>query len=138
MNSKLIPKVTATLASILAYCSIAQAEVIVIVNPKAPYTTMTVEQVSQVFLGKNTAMNPIDQHESTPLRTEFYKKATDKDGPQVKAIWSKLIFTGKATPPREVSSNAEVKKAVASDLNAIGYIDKTSMDGSVKAVLTLP
>lgn len=137
MNSKLTLK-AAALTTLIACAGLAHAEVVVIVNPKAAQSTMTTEQVAQFFLGKSTAMKPIDLPESAPLRAEFYKKVTDKDGPQVKAIWSKLVFTGKASLPQEVPTAADVKRIVASDPNAIGYIDKAALDGSVKAVLTVP
>jgi len=112
----------------------ASAEVVVVVNAKAAESALTKDQVSQFFLGKSTAMTPVDQPENTPLRTEFYKKVTDKDASQVKALWSKLVFTGKATMPKEVGDSAAVKKAVAADPKAIGYIDKSAVDASVKVV----
>ena len=42
----------------------AMAEVVVVVNAKAAESTMTKEQVAQFFLGKSTAMTPIDQSDS--------------------------------------------------------------------------
>ncbi len=47
------------------------------------------------------------------------------------------MFSGKATPPKELGSSAEVKKFVAANPDAIGYIEKSALDGSVKAVLTV-
>ena len=116
----------------------AMAEVVVVVNPKSAASAMTNDQVAQFFLGKSTAMTPIDQSESAPVRAEFYKKVTDKEPSQAKALWSKLVFTGKATLPREVASSADVKKAVAADPKAIGYIEKSAVDSTVKVVLTAP
>lgn len=112
----------------------AMAEVVVVVNPKAPESTMTREQVAQFFLGKSSSMTPIDQPDASPIRAEFYKKVADKDAAQAKALWSKLVFTGKATMPKEVADNAAVKAAVAANPKAIGYIDKSAVDGSVKVV----
>ena len=112
----------------------AMAEVVVVVNPKAAEASMTKEQVAQFFLGKSTAMTPIDQADASPVRAEFYKKVADKDAAQAKALWSKLVFTGKATMPKEVADNAAVKAAVAANPKAIGYIDKSAVDGSVKVV----
>jgi ABC-type phosphate transport system substrate-binding protein len=114
----------------------AMAEVVVVVNAKSAEATMSKEQVAQVFLGKSTAMTPVDQSESAAVRTEFYKKVTDKDPSQVKSLWSKLVFTGKASMPKEVADSAAVKKAVAADPKAIGYIEKSAVDASVKAVYT--
>jgi ABC-type phosphate transport system substrate-binding protein len=79
-------------------------------------------------------MTPVDQPESAAIRAEFYKKVTDKDASQVKSLWSKLVFTGKATMPKEAADSAAVKKMVAADPKAIGYIEKSALDASVKAV----
>lgn len=116
----------------------ASAEVVVIVSPKNPASRMFSEQASQFFLGKSNLFTPVDLPESSAVRAEFYKKVADKDTAQVKALWSKLVFTGKATAPKEYASAAEVKKAVAADPKAIGYIEKSAVDDTVKVILTLP
>ncbi len=58
-------------------------------------------------------MKPVDN--ATPVRSQFYTQVAGKDEAQVKAIWSKLVFTGKATPPKELAASADVVKAVAAD-----------------------
>ncbi len=121
-------------AAALALALPAMAEVVVVVNPKAADSSMSKDQVAQFFLGKSSSMTPVDQPESAPIRAEFYKKVTDKDASQVKALWSKLVFTGKATMPKEAADSAAVKKAVAADPKAIGYIEKSAVDGSVKVI----
>jgi len=116
----------------------AMAEVVVVVNAKSAESSMTKDQVAQFFLGKSRSMTPVDQADSTPVRDEFYKKVTDKDASQVKSLWSKLVFTGKAKLPKEVGDSAAVKKAVAADPNVIGYIEKSAVDSSVKVVYSAP
>ena len=130
------PIKTAIAAAALAIALPALAEVVVVANPKAAESSMTKDQVAQFFLGKSSAMNPVDQPESAPVRAEFYKKVTDKDASQVKSLWSKLVFTGKATMPKEAADSAAVKKMVASDPKAIGYIEKSAVDASVKVIYT--
>jgi len=125
-------------ATVLALAAPAMAEIVVVVNPKAAETSMTKDQVAQFFLGKSSAMTPVDQPDSAPIRGEFYKKVTDKEASQVKALWSKLVFTGKATMPKEAADSAAVKKAVAADPKAIGYIEKSAVDASVKVVFSAP
>jgi len=124
--------------AILAFGVPAMAEVVVVVNPKVAEASMTKEQVAQFFLGKSSAMTPVDQPDSAPVRAEFYKKVTDKDASQVKALWSKLVFTGKATMPKEAGDSAAVKKAVAADPKAIGYVEKSAVDASVKVIYSAP
>ena len=131
----------ATVAAALSLAALAvpaHAEVVVVVGAKSPAGNMTSEQVAQIFLGKSTSMTPVDQSDSEAIRGEFYKKVAGKDAAQAKALWSKLVFTGKASLPKEYPGAAEVKKAVAADPKAIGYIDKSALDGSVKAVLSVP
>jgi ABC-type phosphate transport system substrate-binding protein len=128
----------AALAATAFAAAPAMAEVAVVVGAKAADSSFTKEQVAQFFLGKSTAMTPIDQAESSPVRAEFYKKVADKDAAQAKALWSKLVFTGKATMPKEVADNAAVKAAVAANPKAIGYIDKSAVDATVKVVYTAP
>lgn len=121
----------------------AQAEFVVIVNPKNPAASMSADQVSQLFLGRASsfpgggAATPVDQKEGSALRDEFYAKVADKNPGQVKAFWAKQMFSGKGQPPREVASSADVKKAVAADPGAIGYIEKGALDGTVKSVLAV-
>jgi len=122
-------------AAALVLSAPAFADVVVVVNP-ANNDAVSKEQVANVFLGKSTALTPIDQPDGSAIRGEFYKKVADKDAAQAKALWSKLVFTGKATPPKEVSSSADVKKAIAANPKAIGYIEKSAVDASVKVVLT--
>lgn len=107
----------------------------VIVNP-ANANPPSADQISSIFLGKSAELTGIDLPDGNAVRNAFYQKVTGKDGAQLKAYWAKLVFTGKAQPLKEAASDAEVKKHVASDPKAIGYIDKSAVDGSVKVVLT--
>lgn len=112
----------------------AQSQV-VIMGPNA--AALTKEQVANVYLGRNFELKPIDLPEGAALREQFYKKATERDQSQIKAVWSRILFTGKGQAPLMLPDAASVKKAVATDPKAIGYIDKGSVDSSVKVVLSL-
>jgi ABC-type phosphate transport system substrate-binding protein len=128
---------------LLTLAQAASAQVAVIVNPKSPLASMTPEQVSAIFLGKTATLPsgqtavPADLPESSQARDIFYSKAAGKSAAQVKATWARLTFSGKATPPKEVPTAADVKKHVANNVDAIGYIEKSAVDGSVKVVLTV-
>lgn len=129
-----------------ALCALATtcalAEVVVVVSAKSKITSMTVPQVAQIFLGKTNKLPdgkdavPLDQAEGGEIRNEFYSKVTGKDPAQINAYWSRIIFTGDGQPPKVVAGDDGVKKAVAKNLNAIGYIDKSSVDKKVKVILT--
>jgi hypothetical protein len=111
-------------------------DVVVIMAPGA--TPVSREAVADIYLGRSSALRPLDLPQSSTIRDAFYRKATDRDTSQVKALWSRIIFTGQGQPPKEMSDAAAVKKAVAGDARTIGYIDKADVDASVRVVLTLP
>ncbi|MDN3577943.1 hypothetical protein QWZ03_14315 [Chitinimonas viridis] len=117
----------------------AQADVAVVVNPKAAVDSLSAEQVANLFLGKANsfpgggAATPVEQTDGA-TRAEFSTKVLKKDSAGVKAHWAKMQFTGKGTPPKELGGSAEVKKFVAGNPNAVGYVDKASVDGTVKVV----
>jgi ABC-type phosphate transport system substrate-binding protein len=120
-------------AALALVAATASADVVVIVSAKSTASTMTAEQISQIYLGKSSQMRPVDSGDG-PIRSQFYAKVAGKDEAQVKAIWSKLVFTGKATPPKELATSAEVVKAVAADPTSLGYADRAAVDSSVKVV----
>lgn len=91
----------------------ALAELVVVVNPKSSAGTMTQEQVSQFFLGNSTAFKPVDQADGSPIRADFYKRVAGKEPSQVKAIWSKLVFTGRGKPPKEYPSSAVTRPKIS-------------------------
>jgi ABC-type phosphate transport system substrate-binding protein len=130
-------KLVAWLALAFACMSSARAELVVIVNANHPAASLTAEQIANVYLGKDASFAALDLPESTPLREEFYKKVAGKDAAQVKTMWARLIFTGKAQPPKQVGSAADAVRQVAGNHKAIAYVDKGAVDSSVKTVLTV-
>ena len=121
----------------LAFAALAShaVDLVVIANPAVG--PLTKDQVADLFLGKSQAFTPIDQAEGSANYADFYKKASGRDIAQVKATWSRIVFSGKGQAPKQVPDSAAVKKAVAADPKAVGYIEKSAVDGSVKVVLGL-
>lgn len=136
MNKKIRMGRVAALVCGAMIASIASAgDVVVVMGASA--APLTKDQVANVYLGKSTELKPVDLPESSATRQDFYKKATDRDAAQVKAVWARLTFTGGGQPPKEMADAAAVKKAVSADPKAVGYIDKADVDASVKVVLAL-
>lgn len=115
-------------------------DVVAVVSAKSPVTSLNPAQVADIFLGKTsrfpdgTQAVPIDLGEDSPLREKFYALFTGKSPAQVKAHWSKIIFTGRGQPPRQVASGLEARKAVAENPNAIAYIETRLVDPSVRVL----
>jgi ABC-type phosphate transport system substrate-binding protein len=125
-----------TLSLVLLLSAKAGAEdIVVIANPAA--APISKEQIADIYLARNNAWTPIDQSAGSSIYAEFYKKATGRDTAQVKAIWSRILFTGRGVPPKQMPDSAAVKKAVAANPKAVGYIEKSAVDASVKVILPL-
>lgn len=124
-----------------AHSAAAHAEVVVIMSAKSDVSSLSKAQAAQIYLAKSLALptggsaTPIDQDDAAAVRNEFYTKVAAKDSAQMRAYWSQLTFTGKAQRPKKISGDAAVVKAVAANPTAIGYVDASSVDGSVKVVL---
>jgi hypothetical protein len=116
----------------------ARAEIVVVVNTANQASRMFSEQAAQFFLGKSNQFTPVDQGKESAIRRDFYQKIAGKSLSQVEGVWAKIEFSGKGTMPKSYASDAAVKKAIAADTTAIGYIDKASVDDTVKVLLTLP
>lgn len=127
--------------SLLILSTSALADVAVIVN-SANASAINDNDISRIFLGKKKkfasgeSIEPINSSAGGSARTEFEKKVLKKSANQVKAYWSKLVFSGKGKPLKEIGSDADVLKHVAENPNAIGYVDAGSVNGSVKVIKT--
>jgi ABC-type phosphate transport system substrate-binding protein len=131
-------KTSALIAIVLAIFTVATVqaeEIVVIVNPAA--TPISKEQIADLYLGRGDVWTPIDQAVGSGIYVEFYKKATGRNIAQVKAIWSRILFTGRGLPPKHMPDSAAVKKAVAANPKAVGYIEKSAVDASVRVALLL-
>jgi len=130
------------IAAWAAICSpiAARADVVPIVSTKSAVTSLSAGQVADIFLGKTSRFPdgsqavPVDQPEESAARDRFYSQFTGKSPAQVKAYWSKIIFTGRGQPPRQVANAQEAKRFVLENPNAIAYIDASQLDDTVRVV----
>lgn len=133
-----LSKIGMCLALVLMASSV-WSETAVIVNA-ANNSTMDASTISRIFLGKaksfpnGTEAVPLDQSEGSALRKGFNETILGKSSSQLKAYWSRLIFTGKGTPPKESGTDADIIALVAANPNMIGYVDAASVTDAVKVV----
>jgi ABC-type phosphate transport system substrate-binding protein len=132
------------LASILLACcaDLAQAgDLVVVVSARSPIEALQPDQVAAIFLGQaprfpnGAVATALDQPIGSPERDGFYLRVAGKTPALLKAHWSKMVFTGRGQPPRELPGSAAVRKAVAEDPGLIGYIERAALDPSVRQVL---
>ncbi len=133
---------TLMLAAALALqvqASRAAEAVVVIVNRSNP-NVIDRSFVVRVYTGAvkgwpdGSPVFALDQHEGTEARKSFGDSILEKSQANLKAIWSQNIFTGKGYPPKLATPDEEMKRIVASNRHAIGYILESSVDDTVKVV----
>ena len=139
MNIKTFSK---TLTGIAVGCSISLfslADVVVVVHPSND-AALSKKAVQRIFLCKAKKFSngkevlPVNQVPSSVARGSFDTDTLGRSSTQIAAYWSKLVFTGKGIPPKELDNDAAVLAIVADNPNAIGYVDRASVSDAVKAV----
>jgi hypothetical protein len=119
------------------------ASLAVIVNPASGIDKLTRSQVIDIFLGRarklpsGTVAIPIDLRTDTPERKQFYLLLVGKDLAQMSSYWARLVFSGQAAPPFPVPDGRTALDLVATNPNAIAYVERTTVDKRVRMVLEL-
>ena len=120
--------------------SVAKADIVVVVNVANPVTSFNHRELVDLYMGRNLHFSDgslvlrLDQAPESAVREKFYRALVDKSVAQVNAYWAKLLFAGRATPPQSVDDSRSVLTAIRNNRNAIGYIDSSDLDDSVKVV----
>jgi ABC-type phosphate transport system substrate-binding protein len=112
----------------------------VIVNSSRGASEMTKQHVSDLFM-KRTAqwedgspVVPVDLAADNPVRELFSKEVHGKAPAAVKSYWNQQVFSGRAVPPVENTTDTEVIDFVRRNKNAIGYVSDTADVSAVKVV----
>jgi ABC-type phosphate transport system substrate-binding protein len=119
----------------------ARAQVSVVVGKASKHTAGEAELKSYFSAVKfdwadKAKVQIVDQPESD-LAKVFYETFVGSSVTQVRKEWMKLILSGQAVAPLKCANDAEVKKAVAADPNAVGFIATASLDGTVREIAKL-
>lgn len=115
--------------------SSALAEPVVVVGASSPATAVSAEQVAALYtmrlksLPGGGAVQLVVVEATKSQLFGFLGKSED----QIKAIWARHLFSGNATPPLEVGTPADARKAMGNP-NAIAVIDSAAVDASMKVV----
>jgi len=136
-----LAKLLGAAALVLACAGAHAGDLVVIVSARSSVDALRPDQVAAIFLGQSARFpggalaTALDQPIGSSERNQFYLRVAGKTPALLKAHWSKMVFTGRGQPPREVQDSAAVRRAVADDPGLIGYIDREALDPSVRQVL---
>lgn len=119
----------------------AVAGVAVIVNP-ANGNQVKPSDIKKIYMGKSKkfangdSAKVISLDPGNPLTLQFRTKVLNKTNSQFKSYWSKLVFTGKGKPAKEVATEAEIVNFVKNNPGGIGFVDEANVPADVKVVGT--
>jgi hypothetical protein len=115
---------------------LSQAELVVVTGSDSTIISLTELEVRQLFSGQLKAIagqrvQPLDLPNNARDRDEFYRKLMGRSPEQMRAYWTRLIFTGQGKPPREVSNTQELSTLVSSG-EYIGYLPAEADIGDMR------
>lgn len=133
----------ATLLFSVAALQQVHAEMVVIAHPDNPLLGISKEEVKDIYLGRTRSfpngehVEPVDHSAGTSQRDVFNRVVLEMSESKRKSHWSRLMFTGKARPPKVINGTDAMKQWIATHPDALGYIDSKEVDKRVKVLLIL-
>ncbi|MGH7860296.1 MAG: hypothetical protein ACREQY_23450 [Candidatus Binatia bacterium] len=135
-----------TLALVLALLTpenggAADVPLAVIVHPDRR-VGLSPEDVAQIYLRRKRFWDdgapvvPLNLPSGTPLRERFSRLMLRQGDKSLAEYWNRQYFYG-VLPPATLLSTEAVKRYVASDPNAIGYLPAAEVDPSVRLLFRL-
>lgn len=128
----------------ILWASSGQAgELLVIASPQVPDTTISSEQLANIYLLKKIYWNdgtpvvPVNRDASSNEREKFYEAIFNLSQQELAEYWNRLRFQGKF-PPLIQASDQAVIGFVRKVPGAIGYINASHIPEGVKILIRLP
>jgi len=112
----------------------------IIANPSLPTDTISMQELKSVFLAEKNSIDgayvqPVLEKGGSAHLT-FLKDYLRQSDSELQSYYGSLVFTGRASMPRILDSDAEVVAYVAHTKGAIGYVSADAVTDGVK-VLTV-
>jgi TonB family protein len=114
-------------------------DVKVIANRSVRTNSISTTELRSIFLlqrrtlSDGSAVLPVLQ-KSGPIHEAFLRQYLDRDDDEMQTYYQGLVFTGKASMPKELHSDDEVVAYVARTRGAIGYVSSVTAAQKVKVL----
>jgi hypothetical protein len=120
-----------------------RAELVIVTNQDSQISSLNHNEVKQLFSGQvrtlaGNPVQPLDLPAKNASREKFYLHIMGRTPEQMRAYWTRLIFTGQGKPPREASSNHELKILLESSAEYIGYIEAEALTNNMRVLYRIP
>lgn len=120
----------------------AFAEDLAVIVHAGQDTRLTVGQVAQIYLKQRRFWDdgelivPVNRDSGSPAREAFVRRVFGARAAQLAVYWNRQYFEG-VLPPATLASDEAVRRFVAGERLAIGYVHPSAVDDSVRVILHL-
>ena len=124
---------------LLSFSKTASADVLIIANKDVTETTLTKEDIQDIFLGKkvqwkdNSKIRFVTLKEGN-LHKKFLRTYINRSATQYENHWRRMLFTGRGEKPKEFKSPEALIAYVTNTDGAIGYIGANTPVKNVIAI----
>lgn len=131
----------AILLSVVAHP--AHAQILIVTAGDSAVEHLSRDDAEQLYLGRRAALSartPLLLLDLPPgeVRDQFYRHIAGKNPSQIRAYWSRMVFTGRALPPKEAASADDARRLLLENPGAIGYLPADyANDPSLRILLRL-
>ena len=128
----------ALLTSAYAFDDNEPKEAAIIVHKSNPLSSISKEELSNIFLGKKVLWESGSRIVAGMISTDndqikgFLKRICNKSVKRFNAHWMKFIFSGSGIRPQEFSSSMNASYFVGSHKNSIAIVDAPIKSNNVK------
>lgn len=124
---------------LLAGLPLPAANVQVIANPSVGASSVAADELKAVFLATKSALQDGSRVEPVLAKggaahDAFLKEYLGRSDSALQTYYRSLVFTGKASMPKTLGSDAEVVAYVAKTKGAIGYVSAGAATAGVKTL----
>lgn len=121
----------------------ARAEIVLVTAIDSTISELSRDEAEQLYMGRRATVSAhgallLLDLPTGPIRDQFYYLLTGKNPSQIRAYWSRMVFTGRALPPTESADVSDAYRMLMENPNAIAYLPSTyAKDPGLRVLLRL-
>ena len=105
----------------------AAGAIAIVTRAGGPIVELDHAELSRLALGQQKTLDdgtPVRFADLAPgpVRERFYRQVAQRNPAQMRAYWSRIVFTGRGSPPPAARSGQQLREWLARDASLIGYL----------------
>ncbi len=120
-----------------------RAQLVVVVNKESNIQSLTKKEIVDIYMGRYQSFPngspalPIDFPAQTEIKSDFYAKLVNLSENKIQSYWSRLLFSGRAQPPKILDNSQQIVELLSENNAAIAYIPEQYVTEEMKIVYQL-